>query len=143
MVDETSRRPRAPHELQITLPRDAQAPGAARAAISGFFDGRKPDAGALASLRLLVSELVTNAVLHSDAPPDSEILMSIRLLDADSVRIEVLDHGSGFTPSPRNPDRHHGGYGLNLVEHQASSWGVEGGDPVCVWFEMDLAEAPD
>jgi anti-sigma regulatory factor (Ser/Thr protein kinase) len=141
VLDESPRREHDAPAIRIDLPRDAQAPAAARAAVSGFFEGRELDAGTLASIRLLVSELVSNAVLHSDAPAGSEIAMSMRLLDTHALRVEVLDAGSGFTPGPRDPSRHEGGYGLSLVDKQASRWGVERRDGVCVWFEMGIAPA--
>jgi len=48
----------------------------------------------------------------------------------------VTDQGSGFIPIPRDPDHHQGGYGLYLVEKQATDWGVHRQDGTCVWFEM-------
>jgi anti-sigma regulatory factor (Ser/Thr protein kinase) len=121
--------------LEIGLERDAQAPALARAALAGFFAERRIDPDALATLRLLVSEVVSNAVIHSDAPSSSEILLFARMLDDGGVRVEVTDRGSGFTLKPRDPDRH-GGYGLYLLEKQATRWGVDGRDGTRVWFEI-------
>jgi anti-sigma regulatory factor (Ser/Thr protein kinase) len=121
--------------LEIGLERDAQAPALARAALAGFLAQRRIDPDALATLRLLVSEVVSNAVMHSDAPPSSEILLRARVLDDGGVRVEVTDRGSGFTPKPRDPDRH-GGYGLYLLDKQATRWGVDGRDGGRVWFEL-------
>ncbi len=119
----------------MTLERDPQAPSLARAAVRGFSEQRSMSQEALATLALLVSELVSNAVMHSDAPASSEIRLRARLLDADAVRVEVTDEGSGFHATPRDPDRP-GGYGLFLVESQASKWGIELRQGTCVWFEL-------
>jgi anti-sigma regulatory factor (Ser/Thr protein kinase) len=121
--------------LQIALDCNPEAPSLARAAIVGFF-GSEIDQGALGTLTLLVSELVANAVLHSHAPPASEILLRARLFDRGALRVEVTDEGDGFTPVPRDPNEHGGGYGLYLVDTQATSWGVDQEDGTRVWFEM-------
>lgn len=87
---------------------------------------------------MLVSELVTNAVLHAGTP-----LEVVVILDADHVRVEVHDE------SPLLPMRKHysamsgTGRGLMLVERMASEWGAErtNGGKV-VWFELDGTTAP-
>lgn len=121
--------------LKLELERNPQAPALARAALTGFLEEQRVDSGTLATSRLLVSEVVTNAVVHSDAPPSSKVLLLARLVDAGCVRVEVTDRGSGFTRVPRDPDRH-GGYGLHLLDKQASHWGVDAHGGVRVWFEL-------
>ena len=87
------------------------------------------------TLVLLVSEVVTNAVLHAR----SDIRLDVQPA-AELVRVEVHDGGSGFKPAskpePRGAD---GGFGLFLVERMASRWGVDSRDGTRVWFELDLA----
>jgi anti-sigma regulatory factor (Ser/Thr protein kinase) len=122
--------------LRIDLQRNAEAPSAARAAVARFFEGCEMDRGTLATLTLLVSELVSNAVAHSDASPSSGVRLCVRQLDGQVVRVAVTDQGSGFIPIPHDPDHHQGGYGLYLVEKQATDWGVHRQDGTCVWFEM-------
>ncbi|MCW3020146.1 MAG: hypothetical protein JWN10_2454, partial [Solirubrobacterales bacterium] len=91
----------------------------------------------LGTLTLLVSELVSNAVLHSDAPPASGIVLRAHLLEADAIRVEVIDRGTGFTATPRDDGRPPGGgYGLFLVEQQATRWGVDCEGGTRVWFEL-------
>jgi anti-sigma regulatory factor (Ser/Thr protein kinase) len=119
--------------LQLSLERDPQAPSLARAAVAVF-----TEKSAL-TLTLLVSELVSNAVLHSDAPPASGIVLRARLKE-DAVRVEVIDRGSGFTATPRDPAQPLGGYGLYLVDKQATRWGVDHECGTRVWFE--LAQPP-
>lgn len=69
--------------------------------------------------QLLVSELVTHALVHSCTPID----LSVVLTD-DSLRVEVGD-GSHQHPRPRmvaSPTR--SGIGLTVVEQTADAWGV-------------------
>jgi serine/threonine-protein kinase RsbW len=122
--------------LRMSLDRDPQAPSLARAAVAGLTEHSEISPAELATLTLLVSELVSNAVLHSDAPPASEIVLCARLLDKRAVRVEVIDRGSGFTATPRDPTQPLGGYGLYLVEKQATRWGVDQEGGTRVWFEL-------
>ena len=121
--------------LQIGLARNPEAPSLARAAVGGFLEGEM-DAETLATVALLVSELVSNAVVHSDGPPESGVLLRARRLGNGAVRVEVTDQGTGFTPVARDPDQHGGGYGLYLVDKQAMCWGIDQQSGTCVWFEM-------
>ena len=54
-----------------------------------------------------------------------------------TVRIEVCDHGEGFTPAPRNGALDEpGGFGLYLVGQLADRWGVETDEGTTVWFVL-------
>jgi len=122
--------------MRIGLQRTPEAPSVARAAVAGFFEQRNIQPGTLATLRLLVSELVSNAVMHSDAPSASEIQLRVHLLAESAVRVEVIDRGNGFTPKPTSGIPYGGGYGLYLVDKQATHWGVDQMDGTRVWFEI-------
>lgn len=122
--------------LRISLECDAQAPSLARAAVTGFTKDSAIAHTNLATLILLVSELVSNAVVHANAPPASVIVLSARLLGQGTVRVEVTDQGSGFTAVPGEPAQREAGYGLYLVKEQASRWGVDRRRGTCVWFEL-------
>jgi serine/threonine-protein kinase RsbW len=88
------------------------------------------------TVRLLISELVTNAVRHSDCDEPVEL----RATWNSMVRVEVIDHGDGFAPTPRSrPIDEPGGYGLFLVGSLADRWGVETDDYTTVWFELNGA----
>jgi anti-sigma regulatory factor (Ser/Thr protein kinase) len=125
-----------PLELRLSLDRDPRAPSLARRAVADLTErgGFPPEE--MATLTLLVSELVSNAVLHSNAPSASGILLQAQLLDEGAVRIEVIDRGSGFSVTPRDPTRPIGGFGLYLVDKQATRWGVDREGGTRVWFEL-------
>src|SRR5204863_1301862 len=90
----------------------------------------------LEDLRLLVSELVTNAVRHGGA--DEAGVVSLRLLlEPLRIRVEVTDMGPGFdlnVPTTRDE----GGWGLVFVDRLADRWGIEHDGATKVWFEIDL-----
>ncbi len=88
---------------------------------------------------LLVSELATNAVVHTGSAFTVRIV-----LDSTLVRIEVTDSGAG-APTVRHPEPvSTNGRGLLIVQELAASWGVERSeDEKTVWFTLasDLAES--
>jgi anti-sigma regulatory factor (Ser/Thr protein kinase) len=88
---------------------------------------------AIPDAELLVSELVTNAVLHAR----SATLLTIER-DGATLRFSVCDS------SPTRPRlRDYGpeavtGRGLLLVDRIARRWGVDAdGEGKCVWFEVE------
>jgi anti-sigma regulatory factor (Ser/Thr protein kinase) len=125
--------------LSLQFERNDEAPARARAAVLGFCEDRLSP-GMIATLVLLTSEIVTNAVIHPDLDPPGLIKLYARINDG-TIRIEVSDEGSGFTPRPRDPDRLEGSYGLYLVDKQAARWGVEQAPNTTVWFELTMNAA--
>jgi anti-sigma regulatory factor (Ser/Thr protein kinase) len=123
--------------VELTLPRDVEAPGLARSAVGLLARELEMSRPVAHTLVLLVSEIVSNAVLHSTGPDDAPIGLTAAVLD-DVVRVTVTDAGDGFVPGERDPERVDGGYGLYLVAKAASSWGVDPTPPTSVWFEMPL-----
>jgi anti-sigma regulatory factor (Ser/Thr protein kinase) len=123
--------------IEVQLEVGPSAASEARAAV-GALDGRA-DADALDDVRLLLSEVVTNAVRHSGAPPGARIAVSVSVTSG-RVRAEVADGGLGFEPTPRHlPRLESGGWGLHLVDRLADRWGVDRDGPVRVWFELESA----
>jgi anti-sigma regulatory factor (Ser/Thr protein kinase) len=126
---------RLEHELPVT----AEAAAVARHALGDLADvlpgGRARD------VRLLVSELVTNAVRHANLDDHDVIRLVVDL--ADSVlRVEVHDPGGGFVPTAPAPDpARPSGWGLYLVAELADRWGVDCDDSTLVWFELDRPAA--
>ena len=86
---------------------------------------------------LLCSELVTNAVLHTDSgQPGGTITIVLLSLD-DVVQVEVTDEGSASTPVVRDEVFVPDGHGLFLVEQLAGSWGYARGErATTVWFRL-------
>lgn len=87
------------------------------------------------SAALIVSELVTNAIVHTAS---ENVVCELRD-DAELVRIAVCDEGCAPGephPSPRRPEEEHG-RGLLLVEALCRAWGAqETGPGLLVWAEL-------
>lgn len=123
-------------EINLEFAPDPEVVAAARRALDRLADLLPPEK--LEDVRLVVSELVTNSILHAGLSPDDQISLTVGV-SAGSVRGRVCDRGPGFeTPlqlRPR-PDLK-GGYGLPIVEKISNRWGVERNSHSCVWFELD------
>ncbi|HTN25263.1 MAG TPA: ATP-binding protein [Solirubrobacteraceae bacterium] len=85
----------------------------------------------LEDVLLVVSELMTNAVLYGEGG------VRLRLaVDKDTVMGEVTDEGSGFAGRPPAHDAARvGGHGLRIVGHVAERWGT-GAEETNVWFHI-------
>ena len=125
--------------LEFSTASEPQAVGQARRALAALEEFHSDDQVA-ADVRLLVSELVSNAVTHgSQRQREVELVAGVH---HHTLRVEVFDGGPGFTlgegqsqPNPEAPS----GRGLYLLRRLADRYGVddanEGGK---VWFEIDL-----
>jgi len=112
----------------LVLPRDVHAPALARREVGALgLDSRLH-----ADASLLVSELVTNSVLHGAG---EAVRVRLETDDLGGLRCEVLDDGAGFLPTPPAVRRDAGGWGLQLVDRLADRWGVADGS-THVWFEL-------
>ena len=141
MIGETSKdreETGPPAPLVLELPRNVEAPGVARAAVSELSRRLGVTGSTFQTLVLLVSEVVSNAVLHSTGPSEAPITLTASVT-ADAVRIDVMDAGGGFIPRQRDPASINDGYGLYLVDKAASRWGVDSSGPTSVWLELPLS----
>jgi anti-sigma regulatory factor (Ser/Thr protein kinase) len=110
-----------------TLPRSPDSVGVARRLV--YAHTGRYDAQRRADVSLMVSELVTNALLHGVGA------ITLRLeAEPGAIRVEVQDDGIvAVAPSP-DPGAH-GGWGLRIVERLADDWGVLEGS-TRVWFRL-------
>jgi anti-sigma regulatory factor (Ser/Thr protein kinase) len=120
-----------------TFEPNAESPRLARRFVGDALDDLGAR-GAADSAVLLVSELVTNAVLHAR----TEVEVIVAPAD-ESVRVSVVDRSPAM-PAQRSFSATAGsGRGLHLVESVASRWGVASRDQGKeVWFEIDLDAEP-
>ena len=119
-------------ELCELLPAVAASAGRARRLVATAVAASGHE-GLVDLATLLVSEVVTNSILHAG----TEMRLSCRRRGA-GIRIEVFD-GSSLVPSVRHYDAEATtGRGLGLVSALATSWGVDcENNGKTLWFELD------
>jgi anti-sigma regulatory factor (Ser/Thr protein kinase) len=122
----------------LDLPASPRAASAARRAVGATLRSWRLEV-LCADAELVVSELVTNAVIHAPGPTSRQL----RIVRRDAgVRLVVSD-GSPSPPSIRTlNDGRSGGRGLRIVATLASAWGYDRhADGKQVWADLDLPTA--
>jgi len=127
------------HVLRVTLPAASRAASLARQGVRDAL-GRRGLSHLEDTAVLLVSELVSNAVLHAHHGGSQ---LELRVADTGTwLRIEVSD------ADPRPPQPHipagldESGFGFVLVEALAAKWGVDqAAAGKTVWIELDTGRA--
>ena len=129
--------------MNLVLTEESGAAAAARQALRGE-NGELP-ATVRDDVLLLVSELVSNAVLHAGAGPERPLQVQL-LRGPRWLVVTVSDEGPGFAWHPDAAERPEGrngsgGWGLFLVDQIADRWGVEcTASGSRVWFEIAYEE---
>jgi len=121
--------------LSMALGRSPEAAALARRAIGELRADLDPPL--METLRLLVTELVTNSVRHTAGD-----FVTLKVAVGKSAVItEVADSGPGFAPEcVEQAGAENTGWGLFLVQRLANTWGVKHDGPSKrVWFELRRA----
>lgn len=124
-------------ELVDMIEPTPKAPARARELVRGL----PADAATRRNVELIVSELVTNSVIHTGVRPRDRVLVRLRC-GRSGVSGEVCDPGEGFDWQQEEPDLSEpGGLGLMVVDRLAAKWGVRRNGETCVWFECVDSDA--
>jgi anti-sigma regulatory factor (Ser/Thr protein kinase) len=122
----------------LTIPGRAQEVAAARAFITQTLaaTGREQRVDSDAAT-LLTSELVTNAILHTESGAPGGTVTIVVVDVPDGVLIEVIDDGSGGTPVVKGDLLATDGHGLYLVQQLTAQWGyLREAAGTTVWFHL-------
>lgn len=96
------------------------------------------DRATIGTLRLLVSELVTNSVRHGRPERSAGAIELSVSKSLWTVRVEVADAGRGFAVRSRFDGQDEGsGWGLHLIDALSDRWGTERDVRMRIWFEID------
>jgi anti-sigma regulatory factor (Ser/Thr protein kinase) len=125
-----SAHPRRHHQV---FPARADQAREARRFLSGLLDGSPAADDAI----LCLSELVTNAIVHSRSRQPGGIFTVRAEIHGGRLRVEVQDQGGPWT-RPRPDDMQHG-HGLHIISQLARAGGITGDSDTgwTVWFETD------
>jgi anti-sigma regulatory factor (Ser/Thr protein kinase) len=92
---------------------------------------------------LLTSELVTNAILHTESGVPGGTVTIVVVDVADGVLIEVIDDGSAGTPVVKDDLLTTNGHGLFLVQQLTAQWGyLRDLAGTTVWFHLPWDWSP-
>lgn len=122
-------------EARVLLPPETRSAGVARRFVAAALEtwGCTELAD---TVLLLVSEVVTNAILY--ARSESELVLRF---SGGVLRVEVADESAQMPTKKRYADDAATGRGLVLVENLADSWGTEAADGgKTVWFEIAVGD---
>ena len=121
-----------------TFPHEAQSVPAARRFATSVLHGASAEI--LEAVELMVSELATNCIRHTDSGFDLTITR-----DGSGIRVAATDHAGG-TPTMRSPKpTEPSGRGLKIIDMLSAGWGVDAqaGLGKTVWFTIyDPAAEP-
>jgi anti-sigma regulatory factor (Ser/Thr protein kinase) len=119
--------------IETVLPATPASPGVARRFVHAALGRRDYASDTVDAAQLLVSELVTNAILHAG----SDVRVAVIAQD-DRVRVEVADHGATMPKLLANRLDRQDGRGLAIVDRVARRWGADTQpEGKVVWFELD------
>ena len=116
------------NEMTLHIESNLEAPSLSRTRLASIKPSLEPR---YEDVLLVVSELVSNSVRHTDTDD-----IDVRVESNDGhVRVEVSDDGPGFTSATPRLD----GLGLTIIEKIADSWGMASSDDrFTVWAELKL-----
>jgi anti-sigma regulatory factor (Ser/Thr protein kinase) len=133
-----NQRPLPDVRIETQFPSTETSPALARAFLRSALQTWQLD-GFGEVTELLTDELVSNVVLHVDAP------ITLRAIcQPERIRVEV-DDPSTEPPRLMHPDRDTTrGRGILLIDSLATDWGTDvHDDGKTVWFEIDVTTATD
>ena len=119
------------------------APARARSYVLEQLDGQI-HATTASDAALIVSELVTNSVVHANVGHQQVVILELAELE-DRLRVAVTDGGSEDEPRLLPVDvTAVGGFGLRLLDQMSCAWGVlrAAGGTTRVWCELPLTPRP-
>ncbi|RJL24110.1 ATP-binding protein [Bailinhaonella thermotolerans] len=124
-------------DTSVTLPGTPDQVSAARAFLLRAIE----DPALHDVAELLVSEIMTNAIVHTESGRGGQVRVSVRPADT-GIRVEVEDEGPRESGRPAVPRRQEelaeAGRGLLIVRLLAARWGFRaGGNGTTTWFELD------
>jgi serine/threonine-protein kinase RsbW len=145
-----ARSPAQPPGERFTLPAQADSVAIARRIVVRWLRVWGVPEELRETARLVVSELFTNAVLHTDS---GQVVCRVEV-GGGRLRIEVADQGLGLDEAPEDGGGLPGGAGdaeaengrgLMLVDALAASWGVIAADRragCTIWAEIEAEYDP-
>ena len=117
------------NELSITIPAKSANESFARYAVSAFASQLDPTLEELADIRTVVSEAVTNAVVHAYKDSYGMIYIKVKYYKDKTLRIQIKDNGCGIADIKQAlepfytgaPGTERGGMGFTIMSNFTDS----------------------
>ena len=109
--------------MKLTLPALSANEGYARYAVSSFASQLDPTLEEIADIRTVVSEAVTNAIIHGYRNTEGNVYIHARYFDDRSIVIKIKDKGCGIPDIEKalepfytgDPGSERGGMGFTIM----------------------------
>ncbi len=117
-------RPTLVNELKIKLPSLSVNESAARAIVAAFVAQANPTVSEVADIKCVVSEAVTNCIVHAYPETTGVIYITAQIYSNRSVRLEIRDRGVGISDIKQarqplfttSPETERSGMGFTVME---------------------------
>ncbi len=111
------------NEMNLRIPALSLNEGYARYAVSSFVSQLDPTLEEIADIRTVVSEAVTNSIIHGYRDRKGEVVISVKYYNDRTVRITVRDRGCGIADIEKatqpfytgDPQGERGGMGFTIM----------------------------
>lgn len=137
------------NELKIKLPSLSVNESAARAIVAAFVAQANPTVSEIADIKCVVSEAVTNCIVHAYPQCTGHIYITVGIYSDRSIKLEIRDRGVGigdvgqarrplFTTSP---ETERSGMGFTVMESFSDRMRVSSrvgkGTTVLLWKNLE------
>lgn len=111
------------NEMNLRIPALSVNEGYARYAVSSFISQLDPTLEEIADIRTVVSEAVTNSIIHGYRDRKGDVFISVKYYNDRTVRITVRDRGCGIADIEKatepfytgDPQGERGGMGFTIM----------------------------
>ena len=111
------------NEMRLTVPALSVNEGYARYAVSSFVSQLDPTLEEIADIRTVVSEAVTNSIIHGYRDKKGDVFISVKYYNDRTVKITVRDRGCGIADIEKatepfytgDPQGERGGMGFTIM----------------------------
>lgn len=139
--------------FKLEIPALSENEAFARQAVCAFAARLDPTIEELSDLRVVVSEAVTNCVVHAYRYQTGNIQISVKVTKKHSLKVKIRDRGCGMADIERcmqplyttDPNGERGGMGLAIMQSLSRRFSVVStlGKGTLVSFEMPLGQHSD
>ncbi len=147
-------KPKLVNELKIKLPSLSVNESAARSIIAAFVAQMNPTVAELADIKCVISEAVTNCIVHAYRDKTGNIYITAGIYSDRSIKLEIRDRGVGIDDIKQarqplyttSPETERSGMGFTVMESFTDKMKVRStvgkGTSVLLWKKLEDFSLP-